>query len=293
MNTNEAMTLANTLATSGLIPTALQKKPQDILVVLLAGQEYGLQPMQSLRAISVVQGKPVLGAEFMMSMALQNPACEYFTLIESTTKIATFETKRKGCEPVKMSFSMEDAARAGLSTRQNWKSHPAAMLRARCISALSRVVYPDSISGAYCHDEGDEINGYKEEKDVTPKQEKDIAILQNYVPRETPEIASQTKWTAGAYQPRNSVQYEQVVSENMDQAPVCDASSPINNEQRAADSGTGLLSEVCVPSGKNTGKPVTELTDKQLKWYAENWKSGPPEFQSAVIWELYERERGL
>lgn len=287
MNTSEAMTLANTLATSGLIPSALQKKPQDILVVLLAGQEYGLQPMQSLRAISVVQGKPVLGAEFMMSMALKNPACEYFTLIESTTQIATFEAKRKGCEPVKMSFSMEDATRAGLATRQNWKSHPAAMLRARCISALARVVFPDSISGAYVEDEGEEIKGYSNEKDITPKET--VAILQNYVPRET-EIASQTKWTAGAYQPglvrgangAESGKSESEIGVNRE-----------NNPQAVAYEPVRALSNTCVPEGRNAGKSVSELDDRQLRWYAEHWKKGPPEFDEAVAEELYTRERGV
>jgi hypothetical protein len=52
---------------------------------------------------------------------------------------------------------MEDARRANLVGRQNWKAHPAAMLRARCAAALARAVYPDLLLGVYEESEGEEI----------------------------------------------------------------------------------------------------------------------------------------
>src|SRR5690606_17440997 len=42
---------------------------------------------------------------------------------------------------------------AGLTGRQNWKAHPAAMLRARASAALARAVYPDVAMGIYDPDE--------------------------------------------------------------------------------------------------------------------------------------------
>jgi hypothetical protein len=42
---------------------------------------------------------------------------------------------------------MEDAHRAGLSGKGPWKSYPAAMLRARAISAMARAMFPDALSG--------------------------------------------------------------------------------------------------------------------------------------------------
>jgi hypothetical protein len=54
---------------------------------------------------------------------------------------------------------MEQAKAAGLSGGDNWRKHTAAMLRARCSSALARAVYPDLMMGVYEHDEAREIEG--------------------------------------------------------------------------------------------------------------------------------------
>jgi len=52
-----------------------------------------------------------------------------------------------------MSFTIEQAQRAGVTGKDNWKKYPEAMLRARCISALARAVYPDVVLGIYETDE--------------------------------------------------------------------------------------------------------------------------------------------
>jgi hypothetical protein len=46
-------------------------------------------------------------------------------------------------------FTIEEAQAAGLAGKDNWKKYPAAMLRARCVSALSRAVYPEAVLGIY------------------------------------------------------------------------------------------------------------------------------------------------
>ena len=74
--------------------------------------------------------------------------------MESTDQIATYETKRRGNPtPTRMSFTMADANRAGLTGRGPWKQYPGAMLRARCASGLVRAEYPDVAIGLYDQDE--------------------------------------------------------------------------------------------------------------------------------------------
>ena len=55
---DDAERLARIAVSSGL--TAL-RRPEEAAVILLTGRELGLAPMQSLRGIHVVQGRPVLG----------------------------------------------------------------------------------------------------------------------------------------------------------------------------------------------------------------------------------------
>lgn len=159
-NVNQAWRLAGTLAKSQLVPRALQAKPHDILVTLITGRELGLSPMQSVRGMHVIEGKAVMSADTMAGLVMSHSdVCEYLRLVESTEKLALYETKRKGApEPVRLAFTIEDAARAGLTGKDNWKKYPAAMLRARALSSICRAVYPDFVAGVYEPDEAREFN---------------------------------------------------------------------------------------------------------------------------------------
>ena len=148
---------AKRLSASRLLPPDL-KNPADIAVTMLQGIELGLRPMQALRSIHVVKGRPVMSADLIVALCLRSPACRYFSMVESDDKHAVYETHRHGApHSARMSYSIADAQRAGLTNKDNWKSHPAAMLRARCKAALARDVYPDIAMGLYDPAEADEF----------------------------------------------------------------------------------------------------------------------------------------
>jgi hypothetical protein len=192
---DEAEKLSGTLAKSALLPDALRGKPGDVLVVLLTGRELGLGPMQSLRGISVIKGKPVMNADLIVGMVLRHPEiCEYFRLVESSDKAAVYETKRKGSPaPTKLPFTIEQARQAGLTGKDNWKNYPAAMLRARCSAALARAVYPDLCAGVYESGEGDEeIKANSRVAQVVAKAANDTpAQVIDVSPAPTPTPASE------------------------------------------------------------------------------------------------------
>ena len=145
---NEAFSLATKLVQSGLLGKSIQK-PESALAVILAGRELGLTAMQSLRSIFVIEGKPTLSADLMVALVKRSPKCKYFKLIESTAKVATYETDRDGEGVTRMSWTIEQAHAAGVASKDNWKKYPDAMLRARCIASLARAVYPDLLAGVY------------------------------------------------------------------------------------------------------------------------------------------------
>ena len=154
----EAKGFANMLADSGLLPAQLRNKPADVLVIMLTGHRYGLDPMQSINSIDVIFGKPVLSSDLMRSLCQASPVCEYFRLLESTASGATYEAKRRGEPPVKMSFTVEDAKRAGLYDKKDslWHKYPADMCRHRCKARLAREVFGDVVGGLYVSGELDE-----------------------------------------------------------------------------------------------------------------------------------------
>ena len=126
--------------------------------VACIGAELGLSPLQSLRGIYMVKGKPILAAQTIQAIVVRHrDVCEYLMLVESSREKATYETKRVGDpRPTTLSYTIEDAKIAGLLGNGVWK-HAAAMLRNRCVAAICRAVYPDLAMGLYEEDEGREI----------------------------------------------------------------------------------------------------------------------------------------
>ena len=157
----EVRELATLAVKSGLISDAIST-PEAAFVIIATGLELGLSPMQSLRGINVIDGKPVLSADLLVALAKRSPDCVYFRLVESTYERATYETLRRGDpKPTTLTWTLEDARRADLVGKRTWKAHPAAMLRARCAAALARAVFPDLLLGVYEESEGAEIRESK------------------------------------------------------------------------------------------------------------------------------------
>jgi hypothetical protein len=153
----EVKDLATIAVKSGLLSPEI-RSPEAAVVIILTGMELGLSPMQSLRGIYVVKGRPVLSADLLVALVKRSSECLYFRLVESTHERATYETQRvKEPVPTSITWTIEDARRADLAGRGTWKAHPAAMLRARCAAALARAVYPDLVLGLYEESEGEEM----------------------------------------------------------------------------------------------------------------------------------------
>lgn len=159
-STDEAWGLAETLYRSKLLPRGLAC-PEAVLYSLIAGRELGLTATQSLRSLHIVEGKVVLAADLIVAMIKRNKnVCKYFRLVESTAQLACYETLRVDePEPTKMTWTFEQATKAGLTGKDNWRKYPDAMLRARCSAYLARAVYPDLAMGMYDPDEADEFEG--------------------------------------------------------------------------------------------------------------------------------------
>lgn len=142
----EAWKLASRVAGTEFVPKSLRGKPEAVLACILAGYEAGLSPMTSLRSIHVVDGRPTMSAELMR--ALVQRAGHEIWLEESTSERAIACGSRAGSERVsKFTWTMDDARRAGLVGKDNWKKYPRAMLLARASTDLCRALFPDVLAG--------------------------------------------------------------------------------------------------------------------------------------------------
>lgn len=142
----EAWKLAQKVATTDFVPKALRGKPEAVLACILAGHEAGISPMQALSKIHVVEGRPAMAAELMRALVMR--AGHEIWIEESTQSRVIVCGQRAGSERVsRVVWTIDDARRAGLAGKNNWKSYPRAMLTARATSELCRMIFPDVLAG--------------------------------------------------------------------------------------------------------------------------------------------------
>lgn len=134
---------------SGLLPTSI-KTPQQALIIMAQGKELGIPSTVALRQIVVVQGKPTCSAELMMALVHRTYGQSAIRVFKTDNESCTVQYRQAGWDGVsEYTFSMEDAKRANLLKNPTWNQYPAAMLRARAISATVRFAFPECISGLY------------------------------------------------------------------------------------------------------------------------------------------------
>jgi hypothetical protein len=143
---------ADALVKSGFLPRAVNT-PEKAIAIIQTGRELGIGPMQALRCIHIIDGKPTMAAELIAGLVLARVPGSMLQPIETTDARCVVVACRPGGKPVQITFTREDAQRAGLAGKDNWKKYPRAMLRSRAITEAARAVFPDATMGLYDPDE--------------------------------------------------------------------------------------------------------------------------------------------
>lgn len=146
-NFEQALTFANYLADSELVPKDFKGKPGNCLVAIQWGMEIGLKPMQALQNIAVINGRPALWGDSVIALVRGSAVCEY--IIETQTDDeAVCKVKRRGEQEQMRSFSRKDAHAAGLLGKQGpWTQYPKRMMQMRARAFALRDVFPDVLKG--------------------------------------------------------------------------------------------------------------------------------------------------
>jgi hypothetical protein len=137
--------IAAAIATTSLAG-AYRGKRDEIVAVILAGHELGLQPMTSLKSIDVIQGQPALRAHAMRGI-LQSQGHE-IELMESDDVHCKMRGRRKGAEEwQEVVWDIPRVTRLGLLGKDQWKKQPKTMLIARATGEICRLVASDALHG--------------------------------------------------------------------------------------------------------------------------------------------------
>lgn len=137
---------ASIVVKTGFLPAAI-KTAEQAIAIALKGRELGIPPMQAFAHIHIIQGKPTISSELMLALIFKNVPGAVVDYAENSNESCVIQAKRPNGSMARFSFNMEDARRADLLSKGNWKSYPGAMLRARAIAIMARALFPDAIMG--------------------------------------------------------------------------------------------------------------------------------------------------
>ncbi len=134
------------IANTDFVPKTLRRNPAAITACILTGREMGLGPMLSLKVIHMVEGQPTLSAEYKRARALE--AGHELAYDETTVTQCVVRGRRRGtAEWVTVRWTMDDARRAKLDGKPNYRMHPRRQLEARATGELCDLLFADCTYG--------------------------------------------------------------------------------------------------------------------------------------------------
>jgi len=153
----EPMSLAEVFVKSGCFPS-IQSQAQGV-VKILAGREYGLTPIQAITELYIVNGRVAMSAKLIAAAIKKSGKYDYHVdkMDNEECVISFFEIYDKVRTKIgESSFTIKDAAKAGIVNKDSWKGYPKQMLYARAMSIGGRSFCPDIIT-AYTPEEAEDI----------------------------------------------------------------------------------------------------------------------------------------
>lgn len=137
---------AQALAESNLLPAHYQRQPANLLLALEYAEALGIPPINAITGIVVIKGKPSASADLIAAMVRK---AGHKLRLSGDDKHATAQIIRADDPDYTYEATWDEAkARtAGLWGTGNWKTYPAAMLRARAITEVARMGASDALYG--------------------------------------------------------------------------------------------------------------------------------------------------
>lgn len=127
------------------------KTPEQALVLMMLAQSEGIHPMTAVRDYHIIEGKPSLKADTMLSRFQESGGKVDWLALTDVKVEAKFSHPKGGSATI--AWTKEMAERAKLWNRPAWQAYSRAMLRSRVISEGVRTVFPSVISGVYTPEE--------------------------------------------------------------------------------------------------------------------------------------------
>jgi len=173
----QALEWARILCDAEIVPKAYRGKPADVLTCLLFGRNLGLDVVQSLQNVAVVNGKATVYGDALLGIVLAKMSdgerAEFLETFEETWEPNVEEgkatcTARRGKRTRTISFSIADARkiqtieadwegvpqggrpkqkRVSLAEKETYKNYPRRMCKFKSRNEVLRDLFPDYLLG--------------------------------------------------------------------------------------------------------------------------------------------------
>lgn len=149
---NAISVIAERLASSGIVPVPYRGKPDDVVAAILMGRELGIGPMQSLKDIAVIDGKPALAAHLQLAVLRRAGVQIIESYVDDNRAIIT--ARRPDGEVGTVEWTYEEASKVKVGNsgktlidKDNWKNYRQDMLWARTVGRWTRRFGSDLVAG--------------------------------------------------------------------------------------------------------------------------------------------------
>ena len=177
---NELCQMAEVIAESKLF--GIQNVKQALALGILCQAE-GRHPGEAGRDYHIISGRPTLKSEIMLArFQAAGGKVEWHEYTHESVS-GTFTHPQAGS--LKVTWTIQDAKRAGLLGNPNWQKYPRQMLRNRVTSEGIRSTYPGVLSGCYTPEEISDMNLPVIVESVQPIQLEAPKVMQIEAPKET------------------------------------------------------------------------------------------------------------
>jgi hypothetical protein len=120
--------------------------PAQLEARIWIGVALGIDPATACSSVTFSRGKAVLSAALQAALLARGPRYGYES-VEVTDEMAMIKFFRNGKPYAAVSFTIQEAKRAGLTNKAVWQAYPSDLLFARALTRGIRRCAPDLLAG--------------------------------------------------------------------------------------------------------------------------------------------------
>lgn len=137
--------IATTLKNGGVLPRGIDTV-QKMVVVLQAGREIGLQPIEALNSLYFVNGKVSMYGEAVPMQIMRAGHTIKWGKCDKTEATVTITRGDNGSE-MTQTFTMAEAETRGYTSNPIYRKYPENMLKWRVLGMVAKFIAPDALRG--------------------------------------------------------------------------------------------------------------------------------------------------